>query len=67
MVATAAVLVTWRTPGVIAASVRDAAGILDVRWSRLAGWSCSGCPDEHRCHHVAAVRQLTDRGDLANV
>jgi len=53
--------ITRWTPTVIAGSVRDdLTGIADVRWSALAGWSCS-CRDEFACHHIAAVRQLTER------
>jgi hypothetical protein len=54
----AGVVIRWRTPGVTAASVRDADGIFDVRWTSSTGWDCS-CPEEFACHHVAAVRQLT--------
>ena len=55
------VLIRWRTHGVIAGSVRDAQGIFDVHWASSTGWVCS-CSDEYGCHHVAALRQLTDAG-----
>jgi len=51
------VVITWRTPGVICASVRDDRGVVDVRWSGSTGWSCS-CGDL-ACHHIEAVRQTT--------
>jgi hypothetical protein len=53
--------VTRRTSTVITGSVRDdLTGIADVCWSALAGWSCS-CREEFACHHIAALRQLTER------
>jgi hypothetical protein len=52
--------VKWRTPDLIVASVRDdIAGVVDVRWSSGAGWSCT-CRDELNCCHVPAVQQLTE-------
>jgi hypothetical protein len=53
--------ITWRTPGVIGAVVRDpVAGVVEVRWSSSTGWICS-CPDGESCAHVLAVAQLTDK------
>jgi len=54
-----ALVVKWRTPGVIAAAVRDGAGIHDVRWARTTGWSCT-CTEGAHCAHVAAVRSSTE-------
>ena len=52
--------IRWRTPGVIDAAVRDPqSGVVDVRWTRFQGWSCS-CAEGPPCHLVDAIRQLTD-------
>lgn len=51
------VVICWRTPGVVSASVRDSAGVWDVRWTTSQGWTCS-CP-EPCCCHVSAVKALT--------
>jgi len=51
------VVISWKTPGVVSATVRDDRGVWDVRWSASTGWSCT-CA-EPGCAHAAAVRQLT--------
>jgi hypothetical protein len=51
------VVVKWKTPALVVASVRDGlAGVADVRRT-AAGWTCS-C-GKHSCVHVATVRALT--------
>ena len=59
MIATDDVTIKWRTPGVIAGSVRDFAGVHDVTWSGSTGWCCS-CAEPGPCAHVLAVRQTTE-------
>ena len=56
------VAITWKTPAVTAATVRDSTGIYDVRQTSSSGWTCT-CPDQYGCAHVAAVRQLTEAND----
>ena len=52
------VVIRWRTPGVVAASVRDpVAGIVEVRHSGSTGWTCTACGDLV-CHHISAVKAL---------
>ncbi len=54
------IAIEWRTTSIVAARVRDdVAGVCDVRCAPLTGWSCS-CADGPMCHHVGAVRQLTE-------
>ena len=59
MTAVPGVVVKWRTPGLIVASVRDGlAGVADVRWTQSVGFSCS-C-GKQGCVHAAAVRRLVE-------
>ncbi len=52
------VRISWRTPSMTSARVRDASGIRDVRWERLRGWHCSCLADE--CAHISAVLMVTN-------
>lgn len=72
MVASLDVRVKWQTPRITAASVRDAAGVhdvrRDVRRDLYRGWRCS-CSSEG-CAHVEAVRRFTEaspRSDVARI
>ena len=68
--------IRWRTPGVIDAAVRDPqSGVVDVRWTRFQGWSCScadgpplpprGCdPTAHRRRGLG-LRNKTPRRPVA--
>ncbi len=51
------VQILWRTPGVVSASVRDAAGVHDVRWASSTGWSCTCVGGAIPCAHVLATQQ----------
>ncbi len=53
------VRISWRTPSMTSARVRDAGGIFDVSWQRLRGWHCSCLADE--CAHVSAVLMVTNK------
>ena len=60
--------VRWATDEIVVAAVLGATALYEVRWSRLAGWSCS-CPEfRGRCSHIEAVRVVTMRpvGKLAD-
>jgi uncharacterized Zn finger protein len=55
------VVVTWRTPGVVAASVRgDSGGIVDVLWNGSTG-TCT-CSEKPPCRHASAVQAVTEGG-----
>jgi hypothetical protein len=53
------VVITWRTPSLIAASVLDPeAGVVDVRLADGL-WTCA-CRQEFWCCHVSALKSLTE-------
>lgn len=54
------VQILWATPAVVSASIRDANGVYDVRWTEMAGWSCT-CQDAGTCAHQLAVKAVTGR------
>jgi hypothetical protein len=55
------VRISWRTPTMTSARVRDS-GIYDVTWQRLKGWNCTCKADE--CAHVSAVVMVTTNKSL---
>jgi len=48
--------IVWRTDTALSASVRDAQGVVDVRWT-VDGWSCT-CGEPYGCSHVLAVKSI---------
>ena len=50
------VRISWRTPAVVSATVRDTRGLSDVRLAAHT-WSCS-CGAEMPCVHVELVREV---------
>jgi len=62
------VVIRWCTSSIVAAVVRGDDAVHEIRWSRLAGWSCT-CPADHdtRCEYVEAVASVTTRSPIRRV
>jgi hypothetical protein len=50
------VQIVWRSDTALSASVRDAHGIVDVRFT-VDGWSCT-CGEDYGCSHVLALKSI---------
>jgi hypothetical protein len=51
------VVIVRRSDTALSASVRDAQGIVDVRWT-IDGWDCTCVADDFECAHISAVRAI---------
>jgi hypothetical protein len=50
------VQIVWRSDSALSASVRDAHGVVDVRFT-VDGWTCT-CAEPYGCSHILAVRAI---------
>ena len=57
LVGAQAVVIRWESERTMVASVRDAAGIADLRLEKT-GWICSRCPGLGPCSHMQALRAV---------